>query len=63
MMDLRRRLDRLEAFRDDPDRCPGGFTLILPDNGRGDAPEDAACCPRCGDVHVLIVTEAVIELE
>jgi hypothetical protein len=61
-MTLERRLHALEQRNGRPDGpCPGGTTVIVEPGAP--TPEDAATCPICGQPHVLIVEEVIVEAE
>jgi hypothetical protein len=66
-MCLKSRLDRLERIlgrADEP--CPGGITLVLnycPQLGHPEPeiPHDAPVCPFCGEPHVIIYCEEIVD--
>jgi hypothetical protein len=60
---LRTRLRKLIGNRVDPERCPGGVTLVLTyasGKPEPEVPPDAYRCERCGQPHVLILEEVLI---
>src|SRR5262249_35655537 len=61
---LRKRVDKLAHGRARPADCPGAVTVILPyRQGEPEplTPPDALRCPLCGEPHVLIVEEIVVQ--
>jgi hypothetical protein len=61
-MSVRARLARLERRRSgprfDPEDCPGATTWTVFDDDP--VPDDAPCCPLCGEPHVVRVIEEVV---
>lgn len=62
-MNLRTRLQRLEAAIPSVGPCQGAVTLILSDDDRDEMPDDAQRCPLCGDVHGMIIAEVVVDAD
>ena len=61
---LRNRLKKLQSQYADPEVCDGGVTVVLT-FAAGDPlpsiPPDALRCTKCGQPHVLLLEEVVVE--
>jgi hypothetical protein len=55
-----RRLERKLGPRCEPGTCDWPYNTVIIEPGET-VPDDALCCPRCGEPHVLVLHHVVVE--